>query len=358
MASDNEPHISSDRRTFLRATGAVSAAGLTGVAGCLGSGGGSGAADLTVAHFLPESHHIRQKALMPWMNKVKEKADSEVTFDEKPGGQLGGPGDMLTLIKQGTADISLASPAYLSDQIPLSGVGELPDTFFKAENGCRAYWKLSQNELYETEYNNQNFQVVNLSLEAPYQIMTTQPKIVELGDWSGVNVRSAGGIMSITIEALGGTPVEIQAPEIHTSWDRGVVDGTAIAEPSVKPYDLVGFINYASTNVNLASWVGLWAISDSSYDSLPDDVQTAMREAGKEASAEAGAAFDSMVQDLRDEFSSAGVELYEVPDEEYSRWSERMDQSIDSWIQQMANRNTPGQKLVDAWQSEIQSLQS
>jgi TRAP-type C4-dicarboxylate transport system substrate-binding protein len=321
-----------------------------------GNGDGGGSATITVAHFLPESHHITQEALNPWMEKVKQKSDTDVTFDVQPSGQLGGPGDMLNLIKQGTADISLVSPAYLSDQIPLSGVGELPDTFFSAEVGCKAYWNLSQNQLHEKEYSEQDVRVVNLSLEAPYQLVTVDRKVETLEDWEGLNVRSAGGIMSTTIEALGGTPVEIQAPEVNTAFDRGTVDGSAIAEPSVPAFDLVQFLSYATTNINVASWVGLWTISESSYGSLPSDVQTALIEAGSEASVEAGAAFDDLVGELRNDFESSGVELVEIEDDEYERWSERMATSEDEWASQMSDRGLPGREMIDVWRSKIESV--
>jgi TRAP-type C4-dicarboxylate transport system substrate-binding protein len=53
--------------------------------------------------------------------------------------------------------------------------------------------------------------------------------------------------------------------------------------------------------------------------------------AGSEASAEAGAAFDDLVDDIRDEFESSGVELVEIEDDEYERWSEQMATSEEEW---------------------------
>lgn len=345
------------RRTYLKLTGgSIAGAGL---AGCTGDGDGDGGDDqvtLQVADFLPENHHIRRFSLLPWVERVEELTDGQVEFDLNFGGALGGSGEMLSMAREGIADITICPPAYFPGELPLGQVGNLPGTFLETEVACEAFWNLTNDMLYEEELRDLNLRPVFVTVEAPYQAgsLTGDP-IVSLDDWDGLSVRSTGGIMSVTIESLGASPVEIAPEDIYSSAERGVVDAIPLGQASVEAYDLWEFYSHWSTNVNLGSWVAFWAMNHDTWDGLPESVQDALLTAAEEQAPMMGADYDEYHTGLHPDFEDRGIELYEVPEEEYSEWVDVMrDAAHGHWLDATEERGEPGQEVLDAWLSELE----
>lgn len=149
---------------------------------------------LEVADFLPENHHIRRFSLSPWVEPVEELTDGQVELDLNFDGPLGGSGEMLSMGREGIADITICPPAYFPGEIPLGQVGNLPGTFLDTEVAREAFWNLTNDMLYEKELRSLNLRPVFVTVEAPYQAgsLTGDP-IVSLDGWDGLSVRSTGG---------------------------------------------------------------------------------------------------------------------------------------------------------------------
>lgn len=338
-----------DRRSYIKGAGA--AVGTVALAGC--SGGGDDHT-FTVADFLPETHHIREHNLLPWVDRVEELTDGEVEFDLHFGEELGTSGEMLSLARDQVADISIVAPAYFPAELSLGQVGNLPDTYLDVEVANEAFWHLTQDFLYEEELEDLNLRPVATTAEAPYQVYAEDNPIEVLSDWEGRNVRSAGGIMSVTIEALGGSPTDIEAPEQYSAHERGVVDSNLQAEPSFLAWDIYHFFDYGTTNVNLGSWVAFWVMNHDVWDTLDETIQDAFLQAGEEIAPQTGAAYrDEEVEPLREQFQDDGIDLYEVDGDEYEEWSDAMQEAQDHWVDEIEDRGDPGQEALDMWLSYI-----
>ncbi|MGM0390016.1 MAG: hypothetical protein ACQEP0_16230 [Natrinema limicola] len=118
-------------------------------------------------------------------------------------------------------------------------------------------------------------------------------------------------------------------------------------------------MDYGTTNVNTGSWVAFWVMNQERWDSIDDDTQEAMLTAAEEVAPETGAAFrDEEVDPLRDYFEDEGIELYEVPDDDYEEWSDAMADAHDHWIDEMEDRGNPGQEAYDMWINYIDDYSS
>src|SRR3546814_1270206 len=82
----------------------------------------------------------------------------------------------------------------------------------------------------------------------PYQIISTSAAIRSLDDFKGKIIRSAGGSMNLTIEALGAAPAEVVVADLYVSMERGVVDATISGANSVKPYNIQEIMKSMSVN--------------------------------------------------------------------------------------------------------------
>ncbi|MFV0473262.1 MAG: hypothetical protein ACK5MQ_03510, partial [Pikeienuella sp.] len=97
---------------------------------------------LRVADSFPVGHYIAENLLRPFMAEVTETTGTE--FEYFPAQQLGKAKDLLSLTQTGVADIGYVGASYVSDKLPLSSVGELPEAFTTSCQGSMAFWEIAK----------------------------------------------------------------------------------------------------------------------------------------------------------------------------------------------------------------------
>src|SRR5690606_339447 len=91
---------------------------------------------LRVADSFPTTHWVSEKVTKYMMARMEELfPGGEVKFQYYPSEQLGKSKDMLALASAGVTDIAYVAPAFVSDKMPLSVVGELPLPM-RSESAC------------------------------------------------------------------------------------------------------------------------------------------------------------------------------------------------------------------------------
>jgi TRAP-type C4-dicarboxylate transport system substrate-binding protein len=310
-----------------------------------------GVITLKVADSFPTSHNLSQEGAVYWMDRVEELTDGKVKFEYFPAEQLGKADDLLDAAKNKVADVAYVGIGYVSDKLPLSGVGELPNAFDTSVKGTKAYWQVTQDILLEEEFLKNGVRPVYAVTLPPYQVMTTQKPVKELSDMKGIKVRSGGGAQSLTIEKLGGTPVSMPAPEIYTAMERKTIDGTLFALPSVKPYQLEEQLKYITENANLGSFIVSYCINENVWQSLPDDVKAAMTKAGEETMDHLSHYLDELTEKEKKEFMAKGIEFTEVDEDVIQKKTKAV---WDDWAEELNNRGLPATKVVDAFREALE----
>ena len=124
------------RRTFV--TGALAASAAAG----LPSRYAFAAEELKLSTFVPPTHIIYAKVLMPWMEAVKKASGGALTVKGFPSMQLGGkPPGLYRQMEQGIADITFTLPGYTASDFPAVTLTELPGLANSGEDGTRKLWK-------------------------------------------------------------------------------------------------------------------------------------------------------------------------------------------------------------------------
>ena len=215
---------------------------------------GSGLAEgeiiqLTVADSLATSNDLSSQGMMYWMNRVEELSEGRVQFTHYPAEQLGKAKSMLDYAKTGVADVTYIGVGYVSEKMPLSGVGELPGAADSSTKATKAYWQVVQDVLYEEEYVKNKIKPLFAVVLPPYKVMTTKDPVVSTKDIKGLKLRSGGGTQSFVLNKLGATPVTMSAPDTYTALERGTIDGVIFPSTSVKPYQLETIVDYIETYI-------------------------------------------------------------------------------------------------------------
>jgi TRAP-type C4-dicarboxylate transport system substrate-binding protein len=108
-----------------------------------------------------------------------------------------------------------------------------------------------------------------------FTLLSTKP--INPGDWSGLKIRSIGGITAVGIPAMNGSSVLISPAEVFEALQRGAVDGVigaasdryGFGERGVYKYILMPRFFFSAT---------YWFISAKAWDGLPENIKGFLRE--------------------------------------------------------------------------------
>lgn len=309
---------------------------------------------LRLADSLPVGHYMTTGVADPLMARTKEATGGKVAFEHFPAQQLGKAKDMLSLVQSGVADIAYVGASYTADKLPLSSVGELPEAFTNSCEGTMAFWEVAKpgGALDQTEYAPQGVRALAALVLPPYQLFAAG-EITGLDSINGWKVRVTGAPKIAAIKKLGGVPVAVPGPETREAISRGTVDAIAFPIGSIKPYDLAPHIKTATQGTNFGAFVATWMISQSKYDSLPEDVQTALTEAGAAATKNGCEATDASAGDDKQFVADQGVTFVDLPPEDLKKLEATMATVGDEWAAELDQRGKPGTEILKAFRAAL-----
>lgn len=309
---------------------------------------------LRVADSLPVDHYMTRGVLEPLMAQVGEATGGAVAFQHFPAEQLGKAKDLLSLAQDGVADIAYVGASYVADKLPLSSVGELPEAFTNSCEGTKAFWEIAKpgGALDQAEYAPQGVRALAVLVLPPYQIFSAQ-EITGLDSLKGQKVRATGAAKQIALTKLGAVPVAMPAPETREALSRGTVDAIAFPHGSVLPYDLVPHLESATEGANFGSFVATWMISQSKYDSLPAEVQTALTEAGAAATLNGCAETDAATESDKQTIAEGGVSFVTLSEADAATLQETMNSVGDEWAAELDGRGKPGTEILEAFRAAL-----
>ena len=309
---------------------------------------------LRLADSLPVGHYMTTGVADPLMAATTEATGGSVTFEHFPAQQLGKAKDMLSLVQSGVADIAYVGASYTADKLPLSSVGELPEAFTNSCEGTMAFWEIAKpgGALDVAEYQAEGVRALAVLVLPPYQVFASK-EIAGLDSLDGWKVRVTGAPKIAAIEKLGGVPVAVPGPETREALARGTVDAIAFPIGSIKPYDLAPHIKNATKGTNFGAFVATWMISQKKYDSLPEDVQKALTEAGEAATANGCKETDASSTSDYQFVAEQGVEFVELPAADLDKLQSVMSSVGDEWAAGLDERGKPGTDILNAFRAAL-----
>lgn len=311
---------------------------------------------LRVADSLPAGFPQTEYSSIFWMNRVTEATNGKVKFEHFPGEQLGKARDLLSLTLSGVADVGYIVPAFVSDKLPLNAVAELPGAFGTTCEGVKAYWELiSKGVLAEKELAPQNLKAVFAALNPPYQVWTRNKQIGELADFSGLKLRAASGGQAILVERLDAAPINMSGPDIYESISRGTIDGILFPVTGIVGYDLGAQVKYGITGENFGDVVTFHAMALDKWNALPDDVKTAMEEAGEAATLNACARLQEDAEKNAQQLKDAGVTFSPLSATAHEALAGIQREVADAWAKGMDERGLAGTEALTAFREALKA---
>lgn len=336
------------------------------LAGCASAdassdGGGAAAGDVTtirLGYSVSDGHPMARDGILPFVEAVEENSGGSIQFDLFPDSQLADGAEVVEAMSTGIMDASFVITSYLPHDLPLNTAWGLPYGLTGPEQAA-TMWQVLHQENALSEELRENELVPLMVFTAPaYEFSSTDTPLDSIESLAGLRYRSPSNAANATIEAVGGSPIQLASPETYEALDRGTVDGVMFYYAAWGDLSLGEQLHHSTSGLNVNSaGLNMVAITQSQWDSLSDEQRAIMAEAGREASMRVQAAVEDSGTELRDELVEAGtLTLHEWPEEEVARFQELMAPVPDAWASGAENAGFPGTEVVELIRSTAESV--
>ncbi len=282
---------------------------------------------------------------------LEEVSGGTMTIELYLNGTLGNEQESMQGIQMGTLDIfrgnASSLPNYGAETIGVTG---LPFLFSDMDDfETMAVSQTGEDLLNSVDEADCGYIALDWLVEGPRQLFITQATYEKLGSPSEFTIDMMKGLkirvpetdlMVNTMSALGASATPIAYAELYTSLQSGVVDG---AENGVTSYASNSFNEVAPYFITDAHTFGCGVIlmNKDKWNSLTEQQQEWMRQAGDAASLACYEFNKKQEQEVFDSFESLGVTKLEVPDLE--KWQEACSSVYSGYdpelVQKLASSN-------------------
>ena len=296
---------------------------------------------IRVAHqLIPDSQ--LDKTFQKCKEVAEAKSDGRLKVEIYPSGQLYSEKEVPAQVQKGTLEVGMASASLWSGIAPAAGIFDVPYLFESYDQIHQAIdgeiGKIVTEELEKVGakpiiYPDYGF--VHMSINNIPSGDGTKPE-----DYKGAKIRVLGKMSATAVQAMGAAPVFMGGNEVYLALQKGTVDGamtglTTMAER--KYYDVQDYIVF--NKVSNLQFIA--AISTKFYDSLPEDLQKVIDEAGVEAQNHSRTIFPEEEEKAIAELK-ANMKAVEIQD--LTPWKALNKVAKEEYIKQVGET---GQKLIE-----------
>lgn len=218
--------------------------------------------ELKFAHWLPAAHSLAKNGFEPWAKAVEAASGGSIKVAFFPAQQLGKAADHYDMARDGIADMTWVNPGYQAGRFPLFAAGELPFIVGKPGPGSVAldawYRKYVASEMKDVKFCFAHLHVGTLHAKKP---------ITEPAQIKGMKMRSSNGTNAAFMSLLGGTNVQVSAPEARDALEKGVADALSFPWGSIISFGIDKAVKY-HTDMRLYAANFVWVMNRGWYDKL------------------------------------------------------------------------------------------
>lgn len=309
---------------------------------------------LKVGGFLPSNHFQVINGTQVWMDEVTRLTNGQVVFEYYPAQQIGKATELLNLLTAGVVDVAEVPPAYVTDKLPLIGVLEMPGLVPDTCTGAHALRAVSEpgGVIYESDFTSAGVMPLTFFIYPPYSIFS-RDEISSLEDIDGMKLRTSGGAMELVASELGGASVRLPSPEVYQSLSRGTIDAVMYSFLSATDADFQEIVTHAAYGYGFGAPSVLISMAQSKFNSLPENVQQALVDAGVVADNSNCSYVDSHELEAVQIMTDADVTLYKFTDAEVSDLETRLAHIATDWAAELDGRGKPATQALKDFSAAI-----
>lgn len=284
----------------------------------------------------------------PWTNAIEVATNNQVKITHYGAESLVKAKDVYDAVVSGLCDIGLVDPAENSGRFPRLEFDTLPLMFPDSATEAKVWWDICQKYSVNTEL--KDVQLLAVAVIAPSNYIGNKPA-KDLADFKGMRIRTGGRTESWTIEALGGTPLEVDSSAIYSALNTGLIDSAFLSWSYMLATGAKDVSKYA-TEVNLYQRAYFIVMNKKTWDSLTPALQKIiMDQSGKDGSAKYCAA-DAIVSAgkkgaIAGAFGAAHKDpIYTLTAEQTAAWKAAVTTVWNRWASDLQAKGLPGLAIL------------
>ncbi len=306
----------------------------------------AGLEPVTLTIYSPGNENsVPTKTIAEYARLVNEASNGQITLEVHSSGELGNDAEALASTRLGTIDLIFAGTSGFTEFYDKAKILDMPFLFKDADQA----YEVTNGELGDKIFSGlEDVGLVYLAEgdNGMRQVSTTEAggPIHSAADVEGVKLRVPTSQVYLDVwQTLGANPVALALNELAIALSNGTAEGQdnatyhLVANATYDDIKYFSFINYM--------WMGCtMAANKDSFDALPEQYQTILREEAKKA---AKYSFDTIKEDnvtARKTLEEAGVQFDDDPD--IQSFKDKLD--IPNFYKKYEGESWYDQELLDA----------
>ncbi len=246
-----------------------------------------------------------------WADLVSEKTNGAVKIEVYPNSELGKKADLIEMGMMGQNVCTIADGSYLMDYVPDFGVVMGPFLFTDWD----AMYKITGSDWWAEQakaLEDQGLEIISTNWIYGERQLMTKKEIKSLDDLKGLKIRVPNNDISVQMfNLLGAASTPMALSDVYTSLSQGVVDG--VENPLTTLYnnkfqEVCKYITMTNHQMTFSNFV----VGKKFWDTIPEEYQQAIVEAGEEAAEYNNDLYKEQSQKMVDTFKSEGTTVNEL----------------------------------------------
>mgnify|MGYP000102777979 CR=1 FL=1 len=214
--------------------------------------------------------------------ELAARVGDQVTVEIYPASQLGTIPRMVEGVLFGTIESFITPASFLVGTDPRFQVFDAPGLFDDGEHVARVIHDPEYRDHLETFALDSGIRVIGAIYNSPILILSTTP-VETLDDFDGLKVRTfASPLQMEPMAAVGASALPLALSEVVPALQSGAVDGMLAGMPILTAFQYWDVAEYV-TDLNFSTVVSLNVINEDWFQAQPEEVRTAILEAGRAA---------------------------------------------------------------------------
>lgn len=328
---------------------------------------GSVLAQEVITISLGSSHAVSYPPVTVMSEFFKPKVDEllkeaggnyEIRWRESYGGTLYKISDTLVAIRDNLVDIGYVGALWETDKLPLTNLTfYTPFTTRSTEVQTKVMDKIvREHPAIVEEWETNNLKYLGPIMAEDYNLWTDKP-ITRFDQMQDVKL-NAPGIAGRWLQGTGGVPIDGGVPTYYTNIQTGVTSGAITFFTGVYPIRLHEVATEMSSVGIGPMFLGGLGMTLDRYESLPEEVRTALSKAGAAYGEELIRYTDNLSEENKNKVLEEGVTIHEFPEEERKKWADSLPNLAQEWVEAGQARGIATEEILAEYMDAVRAAGS
>lgn len=307
--------------------------------------------EMRFAHWLPPQHSLAKTGFEPWAKSVETASKGSIKISFYPAQQLGKAPDHYDMARDGIADMTWVSPGYQAGRFPIFAAIELPFMAGTPGAGSAAL------DVWYRKYAEREMKDVKVCLAHIHNgTLHSKKLITDPGQVKGMKIRPANGTVAQMVTLLGGTNVQVSAPEARDALEKGVADAITFPWDSLISFGIDKVARH-HIDFRLYSAGFVWVMNKGWYDKLALGQKKVIDDhCNTEMAGKVGAAWGDVEDSGKGKMEKMGGHtITKLTSAQLGAWRAAVEPMASNWASNADKAGVNGKQVLGELKNELKS---